>query len=494
MRKLIFTLFFVATTLFASAQQIDREMVLLEIATGTWCVYCPGAAMGAHDLLENGHPVAVIKNHNGDSYANVYSNARNAFYGIPGYPTTFFDGGNQTVGGSASSSLYTQFLAKVNQRLTVPTSFKIDIFGTQVWNDYDITLRIEKAADYAMENIVVHLVLTESDIPVNWFNQTQVDNVNRLMVPDQFGTPLTIETGETQFVELNFTFNNSWIKPNTELVAFLQNNATKEVMHSTKVALLDLEALEILQADFYAEVSEACPNTPIAFTNTSTGGDSYLWEFPGGTPAESTEENPEVYYEEAGSYDVTLTVFKDDDSNSLTMEDYITILDAPEVTFEEVPVLCEFWDPYELTQGHPEGGTYSGEGVVDGYFHPQDVGVGFYEVTYSFTNENDCTVEVMQVLEVDACTGIEETQNTVAQVFPNPTNGKLNVEFNAGLLNQASVKIYNSLGHLVYEQKSISLSADRKQEIDLGGQAEGIYLIHIQQGETSQYQRIVLKY
>ena len=35
----------------------ERNMVILEIGTGTWCQYCPGASMGAHDLLANGKTV-----------------------------------------------------------------------------------------------------------------------------------------------------------------------------------------------------------------------------------------------------------------------------------------------------------------------------------------------------------------------------------------------------------------------------------------------------
>ncbi len=96
-----------------------------------------------------------------------------------------FDGGNQTVGGSASNSMYTQFLAKVNQCLAVPTSFKIDIFGSQIWNDYNITSRVEKVGRMRHGKCRgASCFKTESNIPVNWFNQTQVDNVNRLMVPD----------------------------------------------------------------------------------------------------------------------------------------------------------------------------------------------------------------------------------------------------------------------------------------------------------------------
>jgi|GEM_PF-1754998 len=44
----------------------NRQYVLLEIGTGTWCRYCPGAAMEVDDFVENGQQVAVVENHNGD--------------------------------------------------------------------------------------------------------------------------------------------------------------------------------------------------------------------------------------------------------------------------------------------------------------------------------------------------------------------------------------------------------------------------------------------
>ena len=60
---LLFTMVFGMMALFG---QTTRENVVVEIATGTWCQYCPGAAMGADDLISNGHDVAVIEYHGGD--------------------------------------------------------------------------------------------------------------------------------------------------------------------------------------------------------------------------------------------------------------------------------------------------------------------------------------------------------------------------------------------------------------------------------------------
>ena len=67
------------------------------------------------------------------------------------------------------------------------------------------------------------------------------------------------------------------------------------------------------------------------------------WEFEGGTPATSTEQNPEnIVYNTAGTYDVTLTVTNETGSNTIVKADYIeastTILPEVDFTTEETLV------------------------------------------------------------------------------------------------------------------------------------------------------------
>jgi hypothetical protein len=56
---LVFVLVFASYLMYS--QQVPRNYVLVEIATGTWCGYCPGAALGADDLIEN-HGPAIYPN------------------------------------------------------------------------------------------------------------------------------------------------------------------------------------------------------------------------------------------------------------------------------------------------------------------------------------------------------------------------------------------------------------------------------------------------
>jgi hypothetical protein len=181
---LIFVGYFTANAQRAPQDNIQRNLVLVEIGTGGWCYYCPGAAMGADDLVENGHPVAIVENHNGDPYANTYSNARNNFYGVPGYPTAYFDGLLPVVGGNHTNSMYNSYVPKVNTRMNITTPFDIDFTYTDNGdNNFTATVDVSKVGDYSSD-VVLLLFVTESNIAYNWQGQDHVNFVNRLMVPN----------------------------------------------------------------------------------------------------------------------------------------------------------------------------------------------------------------------------------------------------------------------------------------------------------------------
>jgi len=235
----------------------EREMVLLEIGTGTWCVWCPGAAMGADDLVHNGHNVAVVENHNGDSYANSYSNARNAYYGISAYPTSVFDGVDYHIGGDQTSSIYTTYLPIYEGREAINVAFDVGIFGTNTGLDYNLNLVADKLASIPSDwnNLVLHLVLTESHIPEVWFVLDTLNFVNRLMLPDENGTPIDMITNNSLQIDLNFTLDATWVADNCELVAFIQNLDSKEILQGSKVKLTDLMPVPVELTSFTASAN-----------------------------------------------------------------------------------------------------------------------------------------------------------------------------------------------------------------------------------------------
>ena len=287
--------------------QVQRNQVVLEIGTGTGCQFCPGAAMGAEDLLEAGCQVAVIEYHNyntSDPFFNSYATARCNYYGITGYPTAFFDGVLSYVGGSNTQSMYPQYLPLYTQRYSVPSPLIIDFYGSNVGNNYTITVTITKVSTITSSNLKAHLVLTESHIPYSWQGQDTINDAERLMVPDATGTTISFASGNTVTLTLTFTKDPTWVTANCQLIAFVQDNTTKECLNARKKWLTDL--YYPLPTDFSAAPTSGCTPLTVNFTDLSTGATVWNWSFPGGTPSTSTLQNPTVVYNTAGSYDVTL--------------------------------------------------------------------------------------------------------------------------------------------------------------------------------------------
>jgi hypothetical protein len=231
-----------------------REMVILEIGTGTWCQFCPGAQMGGEDLVNNGHSVAVIEHHNGDPFTNSYSNARNTYYGISGFPTAVFDGVDYFVGGSNTQSQYQNYLPIYQGRKALMSAFSVDIFGDNTGLNYNILVRLNKVAAIppTWNNLVVHLVLTETDIPFSWQGQTQVDYCQRLMIPNENGTTVNLINNTLVDVPLTFSLNASWVTEKCQLSAFIQNLNTKEILQGDKVWITDLQPVPVELTSFTA--------------------------------------------------------------------------------------------------------------------------------------------------------------------------------------------------------------------------------------------------
>ncbi len=220
----------------------EREMVVLEMAMGTWSGYCPGAAMGADDLVNNGHDVAVVQYHTGDDYENPASNTRIEYYTIASYPTAIFDGLERNTEGSHTQSLYSSYLPIYNQRKEIKTAFNVEIVSDSTVNDrYYFNVQIEKTAPISYENLVLQTVLTRSNIMVDWQGQDHLNFVEFQMIPNANGTPVDLMEVDTLDTHLNFYLSHLLPIEDFELVAFIQNMDTKEILQGIKIPVENLE-------------------------------------------------------------------------------------------------------------------------------------------------------------------------------------------------------------------------------------------------------------
>jgi PKD repeat protein len=87
-------------------------------------------------------------------------------------------------------------------------------------------------------------------------------------------------------------------------------------------------------ASFTATPMSGCSPLTVQFNNTTTGNaTAYSWQFPGGTPATSTDANPAVVYNNPGNYSVTLTATNSAGTNTFSRNNYIAAAPAAAADF-----------------------------------------------------------------------------------------------------------------------------------------------------------------
>jgi PKD repeat protein len=102
-----------------------------------------------------------------------------------------------------------------------------------------------------------------------------------------------------------------------------------------------------LYPDFTSNITAVCVGNSVQFTDESLGEiTGWSWVFEGGNPTTSSAVNPLVLYENQGYYDVTLTISNAEQTESITMTDYIHVVGLTTVsagadteTCQETPVL-----------------------------------------------------------------------------------------------------------------------------------------------------------
>lgn len=83
----------------------------------------------------------------------------------------------------------------------------------------------------------------------------------------------------------------------------------------------DIQVFPVLIADFTPSSTRIKVGETVTFTDHSIGSPtSWSWEFEGGTPATSTEQNPTITFNANQPVTVRLTIFRADDGSTVTVE------------------------------------------------------------------------------------------------------------------------------------------------------------------------------
>ncbi len=282
--------------------------------------------------------------------------------------------------------------------------------------------------------------------------------------------------------------------------------STKEELMAEYLNFFGLTAS--LQASFSASTTDICEEETVDFSNLSTGDiTSWDWTFEGGTPETSTMENPTIMYYNSGSFDVTLTVSDGTNTSTLTLDDYITVNTVPDIPAipEGETIVCSN-NPEMLTQEYTTTGSVNAI-TYEWLLEPAEAGeitgsepsatvnyTEFWEgdVTISVKAINDCgESDYSETLSVECyvCEGIEEDALTRIKIYPNPNNGSFVINMDEADYIGSSIKIYNSVGEVIYEQNDIKTSLIN---ISLADTNAGLYYILIKNDKSVVNKKIII--
>jgi len=215
---------------------------------------------------------------------------------------------------------------------------------------YGITQGIDETDDI---NIPTRLELDYLNLGFTTFQDSNLSLSNDIDIYE-----LTLEEyGNLQLAILNITspnFSLSILSENNTLVYYnddITHQLNTETLLDAGTYYLRIEATPITQdhhyyiaathtaidtinASFTISKNNLCVTESVNFANQSEGNPTdFRWEFEGGTPNTSSEENPIVEYSTPGIYGVRLIVSNDSIIDTLLLEDYIIVDDFPQADF-----------------------------------------------------------------------------------------------------------------------------------------------------------------
>ncbi len=155
--------------------------------------------------------------------------------------------------------------------------------------------------------------------------------------------------------------------------------------------------------NFYTDVRGGCPGASVQFFNSSSvNADDFFWLFLGGTPSNSTEENPVVTYSTPGYHAVSLQVANAAGSLAIFRDSFIFIEEAPSADFQLEQTLATI----SLTNMSSGANGYLwdfGDGNTSSEVHPNHTYTqgGIFDIELKAFNSCD-TISSFQQVDIEA--------------------------------------------------------------------------------------------
>lgn len=237
-----------------------------------------------------------------------------------------------------------------------------------------------------------------------------------------------------------------------------------------------------------------CENTSQTYTATSTGATSYIWSLPATWTGSSTTNTINATIGN-GSGSVCSTPVNSCGNGTQGCQS---------ATVSLLPTTASVSGNAAPNQGASETYTATSTGATS-YIWSLPAGwsgssttstinvtVGSISGNVCATPVNSCGNGTQDCQAISIITSIDEsTTNNNVKIYPNPTNGFINISFSEAASN-VDIEIYDLLGKQVHHQNMGNITKGSIQTINLNGFADGIYYMRIATSKTTSNHKLLL--
>ncbi len=227
------------------------------------------------------------------------------------------------------------------------------------------------------------------------------------------------------------------------------------------------------------------------FTDKSINqASSWLWDF--GDSTTSNVQHPVHTYSVPGHYDVTLITTNTHGSDTL-VESVLVAFNYADFLITPNPV--QVGEPVSFTNksyDYDELDWNFGDGNSSSLVHPDHVytETGAYNVRLTVENDEGCSHFKVAAVQVADLTGIgAPAAVNELRIYPNPTQGQLNLSYRFEGQGDISLSVINVLGETMLQSQHTE-SFDIT--VNMSAWAKGIYLVKIVQGKEQLIRKIEL--
>ena len=220
-----------------------------------------------------------------------------------------------------------------------------------------------------------------------------------------------------------------------------------------------------------------------------------------------TADNSAVDVSTAGNYTAVFTA-EDANGNTTTQNLTVRVGKEPTADFSFIPTSTGLIltnsstdNPNSYSWDFDNGQTSSAASSTSGVptYSVNDPNYPSYNVCLTVRNRfNDAPFNkpastVCKTVELSVGIADRNDLNAAVDIFPNPTNGMLNVEISETSASNLTVEVTNVLGAVIASQGLSKVNSNETVTFNLEGNAAGIYFVNISSDNATISKRVIMK-